>query len=140
MTPSGDCGGGVGKEGGEVEARALTHRAEDGWWRVRGHGLGTAANSATIAHAHRRAQVALVGRDAGVDRRRNERARLGWRDEERFGARPTLDLSGLAISILLVLWTTILEVEREEEREERKVGGAGEQKQTNRQKERKKES
>jgi len=30
----------VGQEGGEVEPRALAHRRQDGWRRVRGHGEG----------------------------------------------------------------------------------------------------
>lgn len=76
--------GDVGEEGGEVEARALAHRGQDGRGRVGGQ------HHHAVGQPHRRAQVALVGGDAGVERRRDEGGRLGRRDDEGLGPRPAL--------------------------------------------------
>lgn len=58
--------GDVGEEGGEVETRALAHRGQDGRRRV-----GRQQHHA-VGQANRRAQVALVGGDAGVEGRLDE--------------------------------------------------------------------
>ena len=93
MTPSGGGGSG-GEEGGEVEAGSLPHGAEDGRRRVGGH------DQDAVGQPHGRAQVALVVCDAGVDRRSDEGAQLGRRDEERLGTRPPFGLAGLAVGVL----------------------------------------
>lgn len=74
----------VGQEGGEVESRALAHRRQNGWRRVRWQGGGV------IRQAYWRAQVALVGGDAGVEGWRDEGGWFVWRDDERLGARSAL--------------------------------------------------
>lgn len=76
----------VGQEGGEVESRALAHGRQDGWRSVRGQGGGV------VGQAYWRAQVALVGGDAGVEGWRDEGGWLVRGDDERLGARSSLKL------------------------------------------------
>ncbi len=85
----------VGQEGGEVESGALTCWRQDGWRRVRGQGEGV------IRQADRRAQVALIGRDAGVDGWRDEGGCFVWRDDEGFRTRSALKFG---FSILVQPW------------------------------------
>lgn len=72
-----------GHDGIEIEAGALPHRAEDGGRRVGGQ--LKAPLRGVVGEADRRAQVALVWGDVGVDGRGNEGARLGGDDQ---GLRP----------------------------------------------------
>lgn len=90
----------VGEDGGEVEPRSHSPRGQD--WRRRVRGLGVRV----VWHANRRAQVALVGSDAGVDGWRDEGGRFGKRDDEGLGASPPLEL-GLSVVVqsLIVLFT-----------------------------------
>lgn len=90
-------GRGGRQERGEVEARALADGAEDGRRRVRWHG------ERVVGEADGRAQVALVGRDTGVDGRRDERAGLGWRDEEGLGPRAPLGLFAVVVPVAVLL-------------------------------------
>lgn len=76
------AGGDGRQEGGEVETRALAHRRQDGR-----RGVGR-QGEVVVGQADGRPQVALVGRDGGVDRGGDERSRFGWRDEEGLGTRP----------------------------------------------------
>lgn len=76
--------GHVGEEGGEVEPCTPSHRRQDGGRRVWGQGCWV------VGQTHGRAQVTLVGSDAGVDGWSDERGWFGRRDDERLGARPAL--------------------------------------------------
>lgn len=76
--------GHVGEEGGEVEPRALAYGRQDGWRRVRRQVEGV------FRQADRRAQVALVGGDAGVEGWRDEGGGFVRRDDERLGTRSAL--------------------------------------------------
>lgn len=87
--------GNVGEDGGEVESRALPHRRQDGWRRVRGQGGGV------VWQAHWRAQVALVGRDAGVEGWRDEGGWFVRWDDERLGARSALEFG---FSVFIQSW------------------------------------
>lgn len=92
----------VGQEGGEVESGALAHRRQDGWRRVRGQGEGV------VRQANWRAQVALVGSDAGVEGWRDEGGWFVWRDDERLGARSPLQF-GFSVLIQLRIVFAILD-------------------------------
>lgn len=90
--------GDVGEEGGEVEARALSHRGQDGRrcvGRQHHHAVG---------QAHWRAQVALVGGDAGVEGGLDEGGRLGRRDDE--GLRPRSPLQP-GPAVLVQAWIAL---------------------------------
>lgn len=93
----------VGQEGGEVESRALAHRRQDGWRRVRGEGGGV------VGQPHRGAQVALVGGDGGVEGWGDERGWFVRRDEER--PRAWLALKP-GFSFLVQPWVIFLVLER----------------------------
>lgn len=91
---------GRGQERGEVEAGAFPNRAEDRRRRVGGHGEGV------VGKADGGPQVALVGRDAGVDGRGDEKTWLGRRDEK--GLRPGASFGLFAIVVFLPLSPSIL--------------------------------
>lgn len=93
----------VGQEGGEVESRALAHRRQDGWRRVRGQSEGV------VQQADGGAQVALVGSDAGVNGWKDEGGWFGRRDDEGLWARPALKFG---FSILIQFWIVFTILDR----------------------------
>lgn len=95
----------VGEEGGEVESRALTHRGKDRRRRVGGHGGGV------IGHPDWRAQVALVGGDAGVEGRGDEGGWFVRGDDERLGPRSALHF-GLPVLIQARITLPVLDGEK----------------------------
>lgn len=95
----------VGEEGGEVESRALPHWGQDGRRRVGGHGGGV------IGHPNRRAQVALVGGDAGVEGRGDKGGWFVRGDDERLGPRSALQF-GLPVLIQARITLPVLDGEK----------------------------
>lgn len=61
-----------------------------------------------VRHADGRAQVTLVGGDAGVDGRRDEGGGFGRRDDERLGTSPALELG---LSVFFQSWIALLILE-----------------------------
>lgn len=92
----------VGENGGEVEPRPHPPGGQDGGRRVGGLGVRV------VRHADGGAQVALVGGDAGVDRRSNEGGGSGGRDDERLGTSPALQF-GLSVFVRSRIALLILE-------------------------------